>query len=70
MTRSLRSMPEMVNTIGDALSELDPSQVTYEVIAHPSAVDGIIDYASDHSCDLIRDGEAAALGRFAVCSAA
>ena len=44
---------EMVNTIGDALSELDPSQVTYEVIAHPSAVDGIIDYASDHSCDLI-----------------
>ena len=44
---------EMVNTIGDALSELDPSQVTYAAIAHPSAVDGIIDYASDHSCDLI-----------------
>ena len=32
---------------------VNPSQVTYEVIAHPSAVDGIIDYASDHSCDLI-----------------
>lgn len=44
---------EMVQTIGDGLSELNPDQVTYEVIAHPSAVDGIVDYASDHECDLI-----------------
>lgn len=44
---------EMVATIGDTLSSLSDDQVTYEVIAHPSAVDGIIDYASDHDCDLI-----------------
>lgn len=44
---------EMVNSIGDTLDELNENQVSYEVIAHPSAVDGIIDYASDHDCDLI-----------------
>lgn len=44
---------EMVDAIGDALKNLNADQITYEVIAHPSAVDGIIDYASDHDCDLI-----------------
>lgn len=44
---------EMMNAIGSTLDELKDDQVTYEVIAHPSAVEGIIDYASDHSCDLI-----------------
>lgn len=44
---------EMMGTIGDAFAELNDDQVTYEVIAHPSAVEGVIDYASDHECDLI-----------------
>lgn len=44
---------EMVDAIGDTLDGLNEGQVTYEVIAHPSAVDGIIDYADDHACDLI-----------------
>ena len=44
---------EMMDSIGDTLAKLDKDQVSYEVIAHPSAVDGIIDYASDHDCDLI-----------------
>lgn len=44
---------EMMGAIGDTLAQLDEGQVTYEVIAHPSAVDGIIDYASDNDCDLI-----------------
>lgn len=44
---------EMMGTIGDTFAELRDDQVTYEVIAHPSAVDGVIDYASDHECDLI-----------------
>lgn len=44
---------EMLDSIGDTLGELNPDQVTYEVIAHPSAVDGIIDYATDFGCDLI-----------------
>lgn len=44
---------EMVGAIGDVFDGLKEGQVTYEVIAHPSAVDGIIDYASDHKCDLI-----------------
>lgn len=44
---------EMVNSIGDVFDGLDKDQVSYEVIAHPSAVEGIIDYASDHECDLI-----------------
>ncbi|WP_251198185.1 universal stress protein [Anaerotardibacter muris] len=44
---------EMMGTIGNTFDELKEDQVTYEVIAHPSAVEGIIDYASDHNCDLI-----------------
>jgi nucleotide-binding universal stress UspA family protein len=44
---------EMIESIGDELSDLPEDQVVYEVIAHPSAVEGIINYVTDTNSDLI-----------------
>lgn len=44
---------EMVKKVDGTIADLEEGQITYEVIAHPSAVDGIIDYAIDNNCDLI-----------------
>lgn len=44
---------EMRNELKTLLDGLDESQVHYDVIAHPSAVHGLVEYSQDHNCDLI-----------------
>lgn len=44
---------EMHDELKTLLDGLDEKQVHYDVIAHPSAVHGLVEYAEDHDCDLI-----------------
>lgn len=44
---------EMKAEITELLDGLPASQVSYEVVSHPSAIQAISDYAEDHDCDLI-----------------
>ena len=43
----------MIESIGDALDDIDTSKIQIEAVAHPSPVHGIIDYADEHDCDII-----------------
>lgn len=44
---------EVRDELATLLDGLDNSQVHYDVIAHPSAVHGLVEYAQDRKCDLI-----------------
>lgn len=50
LTKIINEMRDELKTFLDGLSE---EQVHYDVVAHPSAVHGLVEYAQDQGCDLI-----------------
>lgn len=48
-----RLRDDMIKQVGHTLDGLAEGQVEYNTIAHPSAIQGISEYAVAHNCDLI-----------------
>lgn len=48
-----RLRDDMIKQVGDTFGDLGEGQVVYDTIAHPSAIQGISEYATTHECDLI-----------------
>lgn len=44
---------EMQEEVGELLDGLPASQIAYDVVSHPSAIQALADYATDHDADLI-----------------